>query len=367
MGETSPANAWHLSRRQLAVVLAGIADGITALNPAGELIYANDAAARLIGYPDALALLAVSRTEILRQFELFDETGQPLPADNLPGALALRGQMSPATVIRFRVVATGAERWSRVTSQAVYDEAGHIELAVTIFHEITELKRAELSQSLLAQAATLLSASLDYEIRLSHIAQLVVPHLGDWCAVDIINTQGILQRLSVAHIDPAKVELAYALQQRYPPRPEDRSGIYEVLRSGQSQLFPDIPAELLEAAITDPEQLETIRALRLRSVMIVPMIAPNVRKAPRPEKGRSRLRGRNPGVITTRSIWRWPKSWPGARRWRWITRCCMPKRSASTQSWKAGLPFAPPNWKPPTRRSSPKSTSAARPRNKFAS
>ena len=273
MGETSPANAWHLSRRQLAVVLAGIADGITALDPAGELIYANDAAARLIGYPDALALLAVSRTDILSKFEIFDEAGQPLPAANLPGALALRGQVSPPTVIRFRVVATGEERWSRVTSQAVYDEAGHIELAVTIFHEITELKRAELSQSLLAQAATLLSASLDYEIRLSHIAQLVVPHLGDWCAVDVINAQGRLQRLSVAHVDPAKVKLAYAIHQRYPPRPEDRSGIYEVLRSGQSQLLPDIPAELLEAAISEPEQLETIRQLGLRSVMIVPMMA----------------------------------------------------------------------------------------------
>jgi PAS domain-containing protein len=43
----------------VAIVLEGIADGITALNPAGELIYGNDAAARLIGYPTVEALLAV--------------------------------------------------------------------------------------------------------------------------------------------------------------------------------------------------------------------------------------------------------------------------------------------------------------------
>lgn len=273
MGETSPAGTLHLSRRQLAVVLEGIADGVTALDRAGKLIYANDAAAQLIGYPNASALLAVSRADILHRFETFDEAGRPLPAAELPGSLSLRGIVGPPRVIRFRVVDTGEERWSLVTSQAVYDETGQIELAVTIFHEITELKRAELSQTLLAQAGTLLSDSLNYEVRLGHIAQLLVPHLGDWCAVDIINPQGALQRLSVAHVDPARVELAYAIHQRYPPRPEDRSGIYEVLRTGQSQLFADVSEELLTAGITDRDQLALIRRLGLRSVMIVPMVA----------------------------------------------------------------------------------------------
>ncbi len=273
MGEIVPADTLHLSRRQLAVVLTGIADGITVLDSSGQLIYANDAAARLIGYPDAQALLAVPRADILRKFEIFDEVGQPLPVEELPGALALRGIASPPKVIQFHVVDTGEVRWSIVTSQAVRDEAGQIELAVTIFHEITAIKRAELSQGLLAQAGALLSAPLDYEARLSNVARLAVPDLGDWCAIDIINAAGVLQRLSVAHIDPAKVKLAYALHQRYPPRPADRSGIYEVLRSGQSQFFPDIPDALLEATLSDREQLALIRQLGLKSVMVVPMVA----------------------------------------------------------------------------------------------
>jgi len=61
MGETqstlehaaTAAISLHLSREQLAVLLTGMADGITALNPAGKLVYSNDAAARLIGYPSA--------------------------------------------------------------------------------------------------------------------------------------------------------------------------------------------------------------------------------------------------------------------------------------------------------------------------
>ncbi len=41
-------HAQQLSRTQLAIILEGIADGITVLNPSGQLIYGNDAAARLI-------------------------------------------------------------------------------------------------------------------------------------------------------------------------------------------------------------------------------------------------------------------------------------------------------------------------------
>ena len=87
---SSPAISLYLSREQLAVLLAGIADGITALNPSGKLVYSNDAAAWLIGYPSAQALLAVPNADILSKFELFDDAGQPLPVEDLPGRHALR-------------------------------------------------------------------------------------------------------------------------------------------------------------------------------------------------------------------------------------------------------------------------------------
>jgi signal transduction histidine kinase len=268
----SPATALHLSREQLAIVLEGIADGITALNPAGELIYGNDTAAHLIGYPSAQALLAVPVADIMRRFELFDEVGHPLPLDEVPGRRALRGLVDPPRVLRFRVIETGEERWSVVTSQAVFNQAGQIELVVNIFHEITDLKRAELSQGLLAHAGILLESPLNYETRLSNIARLVVPDLADWCAIDLGTASGPLQRLAVVHIDPAKIELARELQRRYPPQPTDQSGIYEVLRTGQAQVYPDIPDALLEASIADREELALARELGLKSAMIVPLV-----------------------------------------------------------------------------------------------
>jgi signal transduction histidine kinase len=124
-----------------------------------------------------------------------------------------------------------------------------------------------------AQAGTLLSAPLNYETRLSNVAHLAVPDMADWCAIDVVDSQGSLRRLAVAHIDPVKIGLAHELQRRYPPEPDDRSGIYEVLRTGQSQVYADIPNSQLEATIKNPEQLALVRQLGLTSVMIVPMVA----------------------------------------------------------------------------------------------
>src|SRR4029453_4509475 len=68
----------------------------------------------------------------------------------------------------------------------------------------------------LAEAGTVLSASLDYEATLTAVANLAVPSIADWCAVDIVGERGALQRVAVAHVDPAKLEYARTLEQRYP-------------------------------------------------------------------------------------------------------------------------------------------------------
>ena len=73
----------------------------------------------------------------------------------------------------------------------------------------------------LADASTELASSLDYEATLSRVARLAVPRFADWCAIDVVE-DGRLNRLAVEHVDPAKVELARALQDRYPPTPTPR-------------------------------------------------------------------------------------------------------------------------------------------------
>jgi PAS domain S-box-containing protein len=128
---------------QLEVILQGIADGVTAQDPTGRVVYANEVAARMLGYPSARAFLETPLQEVMQKFEVFDESGRPFPIEELPGRRALRGEEGVEEVLRFRVVATGEERWSVVRAMPVFDDDGQIRMAVNIFHDITEIKQAE--------------------------------------------------------------------------------------------------------------------------------------------------------------------------------------------------------------------------------
>jgi PAS domain S-box-containing protein len=126
----------------------------------------------------------------------------------------------------------------------------------------------------IAEASELLSSSLDYSTTLARLARLAVPRLADWCAVDMLGPEGEIERLAVAHEDPAKVRWAYELQERYPPRPDDLHGVSYVLRTGEPEFIPEISTELLEESIgEDGELREIIDELGLRSAISVPLKA----------------------------------------------------------------------------------------------
>ena len=126
----------------------------------------------------------------------------------------------------------------------------------------------------LAEASELLASSLDYNHTLRQLAQLCVPGLADWCAIDMVGPEGEIERLAVAHEDPDKVRWAYELQERYPPDPDAPTGVPQVLRSGEPEFFPELPQELLDEAIGDDEELRRIiDELGLKSTICVPLAA----------------------------------------------------------------------------------------------
>jgi PAS domain S-box-containing protein len=151
-----------------------------------------------------------------------------------------------------------------------------------VAHDITERKRREEAQRFLAEVGATLSSSLDYRITLANVARLAVPRLADWCAVDIVEEDGSLERLAVEHEDPQKVRLAHELNERYPPDPEASRGVMRVVRSGQSEFYPDITDEMIVAAARDAEHLRLMRETGFVSLIFVPLVA----------------RGRTLGVIT---------------------------------------------------------------------
>ena len=126
----------------MEVVLRGVADGITAQDPTGRIIYANETAARLVGYPSASEFIGAPVQEVMARFEVFDEEGQPFPLERLPGRRALSGETGVEKVLRFHVRTMDEDRWAFVRSEPVFDERRRVSMAVNIFRDITESRRA---------------------------------------------------------------------------------------------------------------------------------------------------------------------------------------------------------------------------------
>jgi len=260
------------SRDQLNAIFQGVAEGITVQGVDGEIVFANEAAARTLGFGSLEELLTTPVSRIVEGYELRDETGDPLAISDLPGRHALEGRAA-SRVVRFRRLPDGEERWSEVKATPVLDEAGRPRFAVNIFHDITNRHRTQHNQSFLAEASAVLASSLDFDETLQHVARLAVPRLADWCAITTRESDGSLRQLAVEHVDPQKVEWARELAKRYPPNPDGQSGVPEVIRSGRPELYPEITEAMLESGATDPEHLQILRSLGLVSVMSVPMIA----------------------------------------------------------------------------------------------
>ncbi len=144
-------------------------------------------------------------------------------------------------------------------------------LGVTM--EVTDRKRAEEASRLLADAGETLGASLDYQVTLGQLAHVLVPRLADWYAIDLLTPQDELERVSVCHPDPARVELARELHVQYPSRRDTPFGAWQVIRSGQPEWAEAISDERLQSAAHDAEHLGLLRGLQLRSYIIVPLTA----------------------------------------------------------------------------------------------
>ncbi len=136
-----------------------------------------------------------------------------------------------------------------------------------------EAEGAERRSAFLTEATALLGSSLDYETTLAQVARMAVPRIADWCGVSMIESDGSVRQLALAHSDPARVEWARELGQRYPPPPDAPLGVPHVLRTGESEIVPTVTDTALVVAARNEEHLALLRRFGIVSYMCVPVVA----------------------------------------------------------------------------------------------
>jgi PAS domain S-box-containing protein len=137
--------------------------------------------------------------------------------------------------------------------------------------DITERQQLERYLRILLETSESLSTLMDVESTLQRIAGFAVPTVGDWCAIDLLDSSHQLRRAAIAHVDPAQQAAADELSRRYPTRMDDVHGPARVVRTGESQLISPVDQSLLRQAARDPEHLALLLQLNLRSVICVPL------------------------------------------------------------------------------------------------
>ena len=259
--------------QQLQAILENLGEAVTVQDRTGRVVFANRAAAEVLGAGSVEELLATPVTDLVARFTTVTEDGSPIDMTQLPGRIVLAGGEAEPLVVRAINNETGEERWRVTKATPVHGPRGEVLLAVNVIEDITRTKRAEIAQRLLADASSLLASSVDYEQTLQQVAELTVPALADWCMLSISDGE-VPEQVAIAHSDPAKRPLARDYVRRWPHRIADPTGRARVSRPVQPVLIRDVTEDVWASAPFEPERLEALRELGMESVLAVPMATP---------------------------------------------------------------------------------------------
>jgi PAS domain S-box-containing protein len=141
-------------------------------------------------------------------------------------------------------------------------------LVLVMLWDVTERVRSIQRARFLAEATTILTASLDYDTILRQLAELAVPQIADWCIVSVLMEDESVRHVSVVHRDPAKQALINSAQQVSSGAPR---GIGGVMRTGEPVLYTQVTEEMLgPTADTDIDLAGQIGA---KSAILAPLKA----------------------------------------------------------------------------------------------
>jgi PAS domain S-box-containing protein len=182
------------SEERFRLMVDGVKDyAIFMLDPGGCVTTWNDGAERIVGYGEG---------EILgRHFSSFypeEDVERGHPEDILRAALAGGRYVEEGTKIR----QDGSRFWASAVVTTLRDRKGNLKGFSMMVHDMTERKHTDDVLRFLAESGATLSSSLDYRETLANVARLAVPTLADWCAIDVMEEDGTVERLAVEHSDP---------------------------------------------------------------------------------------------------------------------------------------------------------------------
>jgi PAS domain S-box-containing protein len=229
------------ARAYLAAIVESSVDAIKAKTLDGTIVFWNKATERMYGY--------TAEEAIGRNVSFVMAPERPNELAEILARIAAGERIEHYETERVRKDGTRLD--VSISVSPVYDESGAIVGAATIARDITERRRIERGQRLLAAAGgALAEAGLDPAAIADGLARAVAGTLADFCAVEVLGDDGALH---LAAVQDTKAELAEARRRLMAEQPlrvgEGLGG--RIVETGEPMLVPVVDPDALRGAMAE--------------------------------------------------------------------------------------------------------------------
>ena len=258
--------ALRASEAKFSGILEIAADAVISVNERQQILHYNSGAERIFGWNAnealgrELSFLLPSRHRDTHANHVHGFGGSPETARQMGERRVISGLRRDGT--EFPAEAS-ISKLALGTGERVY---------TVVLRDVSERKQAEELQAQLTHAVAMLGETLEVEATERSIVQLPIGWLGDAAVLNVVGGGASLRRVPAR---PENATLAAALE-RVAQRPLDLdspSRVVDVMRKGRVELVPDANDEWLEAHTIDGDELARMRALGIRSVLLLPLVA----------------------------------------------------------------------------------------------
>lgn len=256
----------RLAEAKASGIVSIAADAIISIDEKQRIMLFNEGAEQIFGYTKAEAIGA-SLDQLIP--ERFRGTHRSSIERFAAGGASARRMGERGEEI-FGLRRTG-EEFPADAAISKLDIAGTRILTVAL-RDVTEQKRFENEQKLLAEVGSVLASTLELQSILTSIGQLTTRTLADACVVCTVDERGEAHRLDAMIRDPARGWIRDALVQRSFDRARARE-IWSELEANRSVLMARVSPEMVAASAQSDEHLRILRALDPRSVIAAPLFA----------------------------------------------------------------------------------------------
>ncbi len=256
------------SHAALAAIVDIAADAIIALDNDFRIVRFNRGAEQIFGWTETemlgqaldrllpMGARAIHRGHV-RTFAEGPSDARPMATRAEIAGLRRSGAEFPAEASIARVTIDG-ERTFMVT-----------------LRDVSERRRSEERQRLLATAGWVLAASLDLESTMATVTELPVPLLGEWSMLELLSPDGGIRRAAATHMDPIRQEITAGFMTRtelpLDSDPHPASGS-RVAHESEAQRITDISA-WMQANFHDAGERARAESLGASAVLLVPLRA----------------------------------------------------------------------------------------------